>query len=34
MTASDGWRLVIFIVVGSMISRGLAKAGSSHTEMR
>jgi hypothetical protein len=34
MTAYDGWRLVTFIVIGYMISRGLAKAGSSHTESR
>jgi hypothetical protein len=30
MTAYDGWRLVTFIVIGYMISRGLAKAGSGH----
>ena len=30
MTAYDGWRLVTFVVIGYMISRGLAKAGSGH----
>lgn len=31
MTAYDGWRLVTFVVIGYMVSRGLAKAGSNHT---
>ena len=30
MTGYEGWRLVAFVAVGYMVSRGLAKAGSGH----
>jgi hypothetical protein len=32
MDAWDGWRLVTALAIGYMLSRGLAKAGSSHRD--
>ena len=32
ITATHGWRLVAFVAIGYMVSRGLAKAGSSHRD--
>jgi hypothetical protein len=32
LTATQGWRLVAFVVIGYMVSRGLAKAGTGHRD--
>jgi hypothetical protein len=32
LSATQGWRLVAFVVIGYMVSRGLAKAGTGHRD--